>query len=58
MPERWLDESVPEQAWLPFGTGPRQCMGIKFAMQDLKARLQSVHAPGGMGPSTGPACAW
>lgn len=44
MPERWLDKSVPEHAWLPFGTGQRQCVGIKFAMQDMKVCLQGVHA--------------
>ena len=28
-PERFLDPSINKQAYLPFGLGQRQCIGIK-----------------------------
>jgi cytochrome P450 len=38
IPERWAEESErPKYAYLPFGAGPRVCIGNSFAM--IEARL-------------------
>jgi cytochrome P450 len=45
-PERFLDEAAARErhrmAYLPFGTGPRICIGSSFALQELVLVLATV----------------
>ena len=41
-PERWLEAEPPAQAWLPFGGGPRRCLGAAFATAQMAAVLEQV----------------
>ena len=47
-PERMLDggfESLPNQAWQPFGFGLRGCIGRPFAWQEAQLVLASAVSP-------------
>lgn len=38
-PERWLDgllRKLPRQSYFPFGGGPRVCIGLRFALLELR----------------------
>ncbi|KAI1711029.1 cytochrome p450 domain-containing protein [Ditylenchus destructor] len=44
-PERWLNENEEDSAkqhrlsWMGFGTGPRTCVGMRFAYMEMKTAL-------------------
>lgn len=41
-PERFSDENkhlINQDAYMPFGVGPRQCIGIRFALMEVKTML-------------------
>jgi cytochrome P450 len=46
-PERWLDgleKRLPRGAYLPFGLGPRKCIGASFAMLEATLLLATIAA--------------
>ncbi|HTY71869.1 MAG TPA: cytochrome P450 [Actinomycetes bacterium] len=55
-PQRWLDErkdTVPRYAYIPFGTGPRSCIGEQFAWMEAVTVLATVAARVALRPVTG-----
>ena len=42
LPERFLEQSPPSYAWIPFGGGVRRCLGSGFALAEMRAVMQTV----------------
>ncbi len=45
-PERFLDQEPGTYTWIPFGGGPRHCIGRSFAMAEIKAALHTLMRQG------------
>jgi cytochrome P450 len=44
-PERWLDgsaRSLPRGAYIPFGSGPRMCIGMPLAEMEMRLLLATI----------------
>lgn len=44
-PDRWTKEnreSIPKYAFMGFGEGPRICLGMKFALTQVKSGIASI----------------
>jgi cytochrome P450 len=41
-PERFLDTKPDPYAWLPFGGGVRRCLGMAFALYEMKVVLATI----------------
>ena len=35
-PERWIEDSIPSFAWIPFSIGSRVCIGNNFSLMEQK----------------------
>ena len=42
LPDRWSDTAVNKEAYMPFGAGPRMCIGEHFAMMEMQMILTEI----------------
>ena len=43
-PERFLERHYPAHEWFPFGGGGRMCLGMAFALYEMKVVLSTLFA--------------
>jgi cytochrome P450 len=53
LPERWLGVKPDPYTWLPFGGGIRRCIGMAFAMFEMRVVLRSVLSRARLRPTGG-----
>jgi cytochrome P450 family 135 len=41
-PERFLEDSPPPYTFIPFGGGPRRCIGASFALMEMRTVIRAV----------------
>jgi len=41
-PERWIGEDLQREGYMPFGSGPRLCIGEHFALMEMQLILTSI----------------
>jgi cytochrome P450 len=44
LPARFLDAKIDPYAWLPFGGGVRRCLGLAFALHEIKVIIATLLA--------------
>jgi cytochrome P450 len=44
LPERFLDDKPDPYAWIPFGGGARRCIGMSFALFEMRVVLATMFA--------------
>jgi unspecific monooxygenase len=54
-PERFLDKKVDPYAWIPFGGGARRCIGMSFALLEMRVVLATMLSELRLSPAGKPA---
>ena len=42
IPDRWNDPDMGKEAYMPFGSGPRMCIGEHFALMEMQIILTEI----------------